>query len=130
MKKDELDIWMDYIHSIDDPIRERDISKCGDCGVIEGELHHPGCDMERCPKCGNQLLSCCCWQDTTLRDIPNRVPYICYPNICARCGKLWPDIFMVPDKIWEKYIQISERDKIICWDCFQKIKRLIDGGNK
>lgn len=34
--------------------------RCGDCGAKFGQFHHPGCDMEACPKCGNQLLSCGC----------------------------------------------------------------------
>ena len=33
---------------------------CGDCGCHVGGFHHWGCDMEACPKCGHQLISCEC----------------------------------------------------------------------
>ncbi len=33
---------------------------CHDCGVRRGELHLEGCDMETCPRCGHQYLSCDC----------------------------------------------------------------------
>ena len=35
-----------------------EIGKCHDCGAAPGELHMARCDMEQCPICGNQLLSC------------------------------------------------------------------------
>lgn len=37
------------------PVRKR---ICHDCGVKYGELHKSGCDMERCPECGEQLITC------------------------------------------------------------------------
>jgi len=37
--------------------------RCHDCNVMRGGKHHPGCDMERCPKCSGQLISCGCLDD-------------------------------------------------------------------
>ena len=34
--------------------------QCHDCNVFPGQIHHLGCDVERCPKCGGQLISCDC----------------------------------------------------------------------
>lgn len=45
-----------------------DGERCHDCGIknVKGNVHHYGCDMERCPKCGKQLISCDCVKGKTL----------------------------------------------------------------
>ncbi len=36
--------------------------RCHDCNIKNevGNIHHFGCSVERCPACGEQLLSCDC----------------------------------------------------------------------
>lgn len=36
--------------------------QCHDCGIVnaKGNVHHFGCDVERCPICKGQLISCGC----------------------------------------------------------------------
>ncbi len=38
---------------------------CHDCGIYNklGNIHHFGCDVERCPACGGQLISCSCTKE-------------------------------------------------------------------
>ncbi len=47
-------------------------SSCGDCGVRRGGFHHPGCDLQRCPACSGQMLSCGCRFDEDGPAIENR----------------------------------------------------------
>ena len=49
-----------------DPIpygKERGVwesERCHDCNVVKGGYHHPGCDVEECPVCHGQAISCDC----------------------------------------------------------------------
>jgi len=152
-------------------VRDKGAATCHDCGVKEGEIHQRGCDMEKCPFCGGQLITCSCrytklgfdyqapvWdyntnsftpdshptsglpQDIYENGLPDdladkwekileekgRVPYIQYPNICCKCGMLWPEMFSVSTEEWEKYVMIRERDKMLCRPCYDQIKEWID----
>lgn len=95
------------------------VGYCGDCGVMEGELHLPGCDMEECLDCGGQLISCG-------HNPERRTPFIFYPLICGRCGLLFPAMYMVPDEVWKYYIAPKMRDKVLCWECFDHIRQGTD----
>jgi hypothetical protein len=103
---------------------KRDV--CHDCGVKEVQLHLPGCDMERCPVCGGQLISCGCELNEHELEMKGRIPYIMYPNLCAKCGVLWPEMFNVPNEEWELYVEPAMRKKMLCRSCYRQIKDWID----
>lgn len=47
-----------------------DTERCHDCNCKPGELHHSGCDMEECPLCHGQLLSC----EDSIYDVIGQIP--------------------------------------------------------
>lgn len=42
------------------PKRHDNGHSCPDCHVEPGSYHHPGCEYERCPVCGGQVVGCAC----------------------------------------------------------------------
>ena len=66
MKAADSCIWTHVL--IDDEFLRRDTKyydvneRCHDCGIVnkKGNMHHFGCDIERCPKCSGQIISCDC----------------------------------------------------------------------
>jgi len=126
------------------------VQKCHDCGIVEGQIHEYGCDMERCPICGRQLIACSCCYTFLNLDISEgswtyvhgltvqqserwvaelerigRVPYFLYPNICIRCGKLWPDMFKVSNERWQKAVEPLLRREMLCEPCFLQMEAAI-----
>ncbi len=43
---------------------------CPDCGVAVGQIHEICCDVEPCPECGRQLISCGCEAYNPERRVP------------------------------------------------------------
>lgn len=115
-------------------IKGKDVYVCHDCSAVEGEYHVWGCDMERCPICLGQLISCDCgsmflcndtklmWHKKTNKHY-ERIINIEEPVLCAICGKKYPMFFMLSDKEWEATVPKNLHDKVICKRCYNKIKR-------
>jgi len=129
------------------------IIKCHDCGAREGEYHQPGCDMETCPFCCGQLISCDCpynllgidasegtwaynhgltdeqaekWDD--MLETKGRIPFVRIPVVCALCGQFYPDFFSVPDNEWDKYVIPELTSKVLCRTCYDKQRKLFPDG--
>lgn len=128
---------------------------CHDCGAKEGEIHKYGCDMEKCPFCGNQLIGCgCCEKKLSLDVSPEsyyylhgftdeqseqwreilekkgRILYLLVPNMCGLCGQQWPEMWEVSDYVWKKYVPPQLQPGALCKDCFSELRRIFPHGWK
>ena len=57
-----------------------------------------------------------------------RIPYVIIPVLCRLCGEQYPDFFMVSEKEWQKYIIPELRNKVLCRDCFKRMKGFFPNG--
>jgi hypothetical protein len=71
---------------------------CPDCGVQPGSLHRPGCDLEQCPNCGRQSISCGCTNDQIVVRLPwpGEWPGVLECRAFAWYAKLVPGVGWMP----------------------------------
>ena len=119
--------------------------KCHDCGSGGGELHQPGCDMEVCPYCHQQLITCgCCYRVLNIdvrkgsrayfeglsaeqevaweRCLTKQgfIPYAPVPLACVACGDTQIQMFGAHD--WHLVVPEGLRGEVLCWTCYSKAK--------
>ena len=61
------------------------------------------------------------------KELKGSIPFVLYPNLCAKCGTLWPEMFLVPDAEWKHYIEPQMQREMLCKACYKQVKAWIDG---
>jgi hypothetical protein len=120
---------------------------CHDCGTKEGQLHILGCRHGALPflRQSTDLLPVRLQKaedrrfarrmglshgltDAQQKDWEKllgdkgRIPFVLYPNLCAKCGTLWPEMFLVPDAEWKHYIEPQMQREMLCKACYKQVK--------
>lgn len=65
--------------------------RCHDCGAKGGHYHHPGCDNERCPRCGGQAIGCECTQSDEEKELWSKI----HEHGFDKARELFPDLFKI-----------------------------------
>jgi len=115
-------------------VTTEEAARCHDCGCLEGELHQRGCDMERCPWCGGQLITCDCRYKLLgyrIFRIPNEHPTSGLPKsvyehglpadqaeeferMLARKGRIpyirWPVLCAYCGQLWPEFFGVPDAD--------------------
>lgn len=116
------------------------INLCHDCGVAPGEMHLSGCDVERCPNCGGQLISCDCFYERLSRRLAalpwtgewpgvaecREFGWYCYPaeieryitddlfvHAYKRCGPDHPDATEDLNRLYEEAVWDRSRGRFV-----------------
>lgn len=82
--------------------------RCPDCNVEPGQLHVPGCDIERCPRCHCQAIGCDCI-------------YVVNGINPDTMDETHPDIYKngATDQMWDKFDK-EYGAKRICWESYSE----------
>jgi hypothetical protein len=97
------------------------VRDCGDCGVQPGELHVPGCDCERCPACGGQMISCDCIYEAMGREGID--PYEATDHDFARADAVWRSRWWGRRIPWSGLFPGTEECVELGWFCHQDTRK-------
>ncbi|MFC1625974.1 SMI1/KNR4 family protein [Patescibacteria group bacterium] len=90
---------------------EADKYKCHDCGVTRGQVHIFGCDVESCPICKEQLISCGHFQEL----LPKQSNLGLYPKYDNPAEKEYFLKFLTissMDNLEKKFLVFQRKDQV------------------